>query len=72
MTPDKALRAWMDHFVDYMTTKRGMGDALRALIASGGDPYAQARDSLTGAVAALLGAGVEAGVLRADIDRPTC
>ena len=46
--PDKALRAWMDHFVDYMTTKRGMGDALRALIASGGDPFSESRVRLTG------------------------
>src|SRR5216683_7288685 len=36
MPPDQALRAWMDRFVDYMTTKRGMAGALRAVIASGG------------------------------------
>jgi len=44
--PDQAMRAWMDRFVDYMTTKRGMADALRAVIASGGNPYAQSRDRL--------------------------
>jgi AcrR family transcriptional regulator len=65
--PDKALRAWMDHFVDYMTTKRGMGDALRALIASGGDPFSQSRVRLTQAVATLLQAGTAANVLRSDI-----
>jgi AcrR family transcriptional regulator len=67
LAPDKALRAWMDHFVDYMTTKRGMGDALRALIASGGDPFSESRVRLTGAVAALLHAGSSAGVLRSDV-----
>jgi len=36
--PDAALRAWMDRFVDYMTTKRGMAGALRAVIASGANP----------------------------------
>src|SRR5882757_8607423 len=30
-----ATRAWMDRFVDYMTTKRGMAEALRAVIAAG-------------------------------------
>ncbi len=64
---ERALRAWMNHFVDYMSTKRGMGDALRALIASGGDPFARSRDRLTGAVAALLGAGRADGTLRADV-----
>jgi AcrR family transcriptional regulator len=67
LSPDKALRAWMDHFVDYMTTKRGMGDALRALIASGGDPFSQSRVRLTTAVSTLLEAGSSSGVLRSDV-----
>jgi AcrR family transcriptional regulator len=67
LPPDQALRAWMDHFVDYMTTKRGMGDALRALIASGGDPFSQSKVRLTAAVATLLQAGSDAAVLRSDI-----
>jgi AcrR family transcriptional regulator len=67
LPPDKALRAWMDHFVDYMTTKRGMGDALRALIASGGDPFSQSRVRLAQAVATLLQAGMAANVLRSDV-----
>ena len=65
--PDQALRAWMDRFADYMTTKRGMGDALRALIASGGDPFSESRDRLTAAVSTLLQAGVAAGTLRPDV-----
>jgi AcrR family transcriptional regulator len=67
LPPDEALRAWMDRFVDYMTTKRGMGDALRALIASGGDPFSQSRVRLTAAIATLLQAGSTAGVLRSDV-----
>jgi AcrR family transcriptional regulator len=67
LPPDQALRAWMDRFVDYMTTKRGMGDALRALIASGGDPFSESRDRLTAAVTTLLHAGAEAGTLRSDV-----
>jgi hypothetical protein len=57
----------MDRFADYMTTKRGMGDALRALIASGGDPFSQSRDRLTAAITTLLQAGVAAGTLRPDV-----
>jgi AcrR family transcriptional regulator len=67
MPPDAALRTWMDRFVDYMTTKRGMADALRAVIASGGNPYAQSLDRLTTAVMALLQAAVAAGKVRSDI-----
>jgi AcrR family transcriptional regulator len=67
MPPDAAFRTWMDRFVDYMTTKRGMADALRAVIASGGNPYAQSLDRLTTAVMALLQAAVAAGKVRSDI-----
>jgi len=67
MPPDRALRAWMDRFVDYMTTKRGMADALRAVIASGGNPFSESRERLTGAIGALLRAGADAGLLRGDV-----
>jgi AcrR family transcriptional regulator len=67
MPPDEATRAWMDRYIDYMTTKRGMADALRAVIASGGSPYAQSRDRLTTAITSLLQAGAAAGTLRADV-----
>ncbi|MDH6109256.1 AcrR family transcriptional regulator [Kitasatospora sp. MAP12-15] len=66
--PDEALRAWMDSFVDYMTTKRGMADALRALIASGGDPFSHSRSMLTTAITELLQAGATAGLLRSDAE----
>jgi AcrR family transcriptional regulator len=66
--PDDAMRAWMDRFVDYMTTKRGMAGALRAVIASGGNPYAQSRDRLIAAITALLRAAAAAGTVRPDIE----
>ena len=67
LPPDEATRTWMDRFVDYMTTKRGMSDALRAVIASGGNPFSESRDRLTTAITTLLRAGVEAGTVRADV-----
>jgi hypothetical protein len=62
-----ALRTWMDRFIDYLATKRGMADALHAVIASGSNPFAQSRESLLDAVGHLLHAGVEVGDLRDDI-----
>jgi AcrR family transcriptional regulator len=67
LPPDQATRVWMDLFVDYMTTKRGMADALRAVIAAGGNPYAHSRDALLTAIGSLLDAAAAAGTLRADI-----
>jgi AcrR family transcriptional regulator len=68
MPPERALRTWMDRFVDYMTTKRGMADALKAVIASGGNPYAHSRHRMRTAVGSLLSAGTSAGTLRADVE----
>jgi AcrR family transcriptional regulator len=67
LPPDRAVRAWMDRFIDYMTTKRGMADALRMVIASGGNPFAQSRDQLLASIEALLQAGAVAGTVRSDI-----
>ncbi len=68
LPPDQATRMWMNRFVDYMTTKRGMADALRAVIASGGNPYSESRGRLLTAITALLDAGAAAGTVRPDVD----
>jgi AcrR family transcriptional regulator len=65
---DEALRTWLDYFFDYMTTKHGMAEALKAVIASGGDPFAHSRDSLMSAIRSLLDAAAASGSVRSDID----
>ncbi|MFC3500557.1 TetR/AcrR family transcriptional regulator [Micromonospora krabiensis] len=65
--PDQALRIWMDRFVDYLATKRGMADALRLVIAAGTNPFAQSRDRLLAALGLLLEAATQAGSVRADV-----
>jgi AcrR family transcriptional regulator len=59
---DRALEQWMDRFIDYTATKRGMAAALDA------DVKAAQSGKIRGAVETLRAAGVEAGVLRADVD----
>lgn len=66
--PDEALRAWMDRFVGYMATKRELAGTLRAVIASGGNPFARSRDRLTAAITTLLRAGATAGSVRTDVE----
>jgi AcrR family transcriptional regulator len=50
MPPAQATRTWMDHFIDYLTTKHYMAEALRAVIASGGNPFAESRGRLIAAI----------------------
>jgi AcrR family transcriptional regulator len=68
MPADVALRTWVDLFMEYLVTKHGMAEALRRVIASGGNPFAESRESLLEAIGSFLKAGVEQGELRADID----
>ncbi|MFF3002166.1 TetR/AcrR family transcriptional regulator [Kitasatospora sp. NPDC057940] len=70
MPPAEALRVWTRRFIDYATAKYGMADALRAVVASGSNPYADSREMIQGALDSLMEAGVAAGVIRSDI-RPT-
>jgi AcrR family transcriptional regulator len=65
---DDALRRMMDRIIDYMSIKRGMAEALRAVVAAGGDPYNQSRARLTDAVTLLLDAGKKDGLLRDDVE----
>jgi len=67
LPPTEALRTWMGRYIDYMTRKLGMADALRAVIASGANPYAQSFELLVGAIKPLLDAGVAAGEIRPDV-----
>jgi len=56
LEPLSALRAWMEAFVDYMLTKRGMADALPAILAEREGLRAHSRNILRDAVAQLLAA----------------
>jgi hypothetical protein len=58
----------MDRFVDYMTTKIGMREAIRAVISAGGDPYAHSRERLDDALGKLLQTATAAGQTRPGIN----
>jgi AcrR family transcriptional regulator len=63
---DEALALWMDRFVDYATTKRGIGPALKAMVSSS-ELFADARRMNVGAIDRLLAAGAAQGTIRADV-----
>lgn len=66
-SPADAMREWMRRYQDFVATKRGMADALRAAIASGAISSRQTREQLNGAISAILDAGRTDGSLRADV-----
>ncbi|MEV0264111.1 TetR family transcriptional regulator [Streptomyces sp. NPDC050617] len=70
LPPREALHAWTYRFIDYATAKLGMADALRAVVATGANPYSDSHDMIQSALRTLVEAGAAAGTIRPDI-RPT-
>ncbi|AQW47330.1 TetR/AcrR family transcriptional regulator [Streptomyces violaceusniger] len=67
LPPREAMRAWLGRFMDYANAKLGMADALRGVVASGVNPYAQSHEMIQDALSRLMDAAVTAGVIRSDI-----
>lgn len=65
--PGEAARLWMDRFVDYMTGKSGIAEAVRAAVASGA-PQPRSRERLREAMVLLFDATARAGVTRSDLE----
>jgi AcrR family transcriptional regulator len=63
----RALRLWMDLFADWVATKRGMTDTLRAMISSGDIGLAQTRSEILAIVRALTEAAADSGEVRDDV-----
>jgi AcrR family transcriptional regulator len=68
LPPQEALRAWMTRFVEYMTTKIGLQDAIAVVAAKGGDPFADTHTRQKVAIASLMGATADAGATRPEVN----
>jgi AcrR family transcriptional regulator len=68
LPPDAALAEWMERFVVYLTTKRGLSGALKSVAASQSDLFPTTRERLVAAIGELLDAGIAAGRVRPDAD----
>jgi AcrR family transcriptional regulator len=66
--PDEALGIFIDRFVDYSQTKRGMAGALDTITAAGSNVRSETSAQIRGSVAELLAAAVRAGTVRDDVD----
>jgi AcrR family transcriptional regulator len=66
--PLVALRGWLERFVDYVATKRGLAGALEELRQSGALATGQLR--INSALGSLLEAGQRTGEIRPDVQPP--
>jgi AcrR family transcriptional regulator len=65
--PSEAARLWMDRFLDYMTSKFGIAEAVRAAVAAGA-PQPHSRERLRKAMGLLFDATARAGMTRSDLN----
>ena len=66
--PDAALTIWMERFVGYVATKRGMAMALKAVIGKDSELFAYCHGLIRQSAASLLKAASDAGTIRGDVD----
>jgi AcrR family transcriptional regulator len=66
--PDVALSEWMQRFVGYIATKRGMRDSLRLLLESNSPLFAETSGLVPRTFRELMDKAVRAGTVRSDAD----
>jgi AcrR family transcriptional regulator len=67
-TPLTALRLWLDLFVDYMSTKRGLHAVLDSLAGGTSALYADSAEQMTSALRMLVDRAVASGEAKVDVD----
>jgi len=65
---DVALEMWMQRFVDYIATKRGLATSLRLLLTTNSTLFSDTSGRVSGAMRSLIEAAAAAGKIRADVD----
>ena len=66
--PDVALEQWMQRFVDYIATKRGLATSLRILFTTNSTLFSDVSGRVTLALRRLVEAAVADGSIRSDVD----
>ncbi|MER8374454.1 TetR/AcrR family transcriptional regulator [Mesorhizobium sp. M0488] len=66
--PDVALEQWMQRFVDYIATKRGLATSLRILLSTNSTLFSDTSGRVSLVLRRLVDAAVADGSIRGDVD----
>jgi len=66
--PDVALAEWMQRFVDYIATKRGLAGSLRILLTTNAELFSDVSGMIMQALHSLVEAAVVDGSIRDDVE----
>ncbi|QPF92582.1 TetR/AcrR family transcriptional regulator [Bradyrhizobium commune] len=67
-SPTGALREWLLLFVEYMSAKQGMYEALNSIVGGTSELYSASTEQMKRAIAELIDRAVASGDVRLDID----
>ncbi|UCI06373.1 TetR/AcrR family transcriptional regulator [Mesorhizobium sp. B1-1-8] len=65
---DVALELWMQRFVDYIATKRGLATSLRLLLTTNSTLFSDTSGRVSNALRGLVEQAAASGAIRADVD----
>jgi AcrR family transcriptional regulator len=68
LPPDQALAEWMQRFVAYVATKKGLATYLKSVVSAESDLFQTTQGRVRETVGSLVGAAAEAGTIRDRID----
>ena len=66
--PEAALEQWLQQFVEYVAAKRGMAEALKAVVGRDSELFADSHRRINEAISALIAAAVETGAIHSDVE----
>jgi AcrR family transcriptional regulator len=68
LPPDEALAEWMQRFVAYVGTKKGLATYLKSVVSAESDLFQSTHARVSDTIGQLVSAATEAGRIRADVD----
>jgi AcrR family transcriptional regulator len=68
LPPDEALAEWMQRFVAYVATKKGLATYLKSVVSPDSDLFQSTQGRVQETIGTLVAAAAEAGMIRPRID----
>jgi AcrR family transcriptional regulator len=68
LPPDEALAEWMQRFITYVASKKGLATYLKSVVAADSDLFTDAKSRVHETISRLIADAVAAGSIRPDVD----
>jgi AcrR family transcriptional regulator len=68
LPPDEALAQWMQRFVGYVATKKGLATYLKSVISADSDLFESSQARVRATIDSLVDAAAEAGTIRPQVE----